>query len=112
MGFLAVTKAFRPSTDRGWVIHFWELPVKWIFAALPFGFLITILFYFDVSQVHQLGLSSFLLADSLLSSLQNNVSSLMAQSRAFPVKRPAGFHWVSQSAATHLTRGARLSARR
>jgi hypothetical protein len=49
MGFLSVTRAFQPSTDRSWVIHFWELPVKWIFAALPFGFLITILFYFDVS---------------------------------------------------------------
>lgn len=27
------------------------------------------------------------------SSAQNNVSSVMAQSRGFPVKRPAGFHW-------------------
>lgn len=49
MGFLTVTEAFRPSTDRNWVVPFWELPVKWVFAALPFGFLITILFYFDVS---------------------------------------------------------------
>ncbi|SGY31148.1 BQ5605_C002g01213 [Microbotryum silenes-dioicae] len=68
--FLQVTRAFHPSTDRSWVIRFWDLPVKWIFVALPFGCLVTLLFYFD-----------------------NNVSSVMAQSRGFPVKRPAGFHW-------------------
>ncbi|KAM0750331.1 hypothetical protein T439DRAFT_381031 [Meredithblackwellia eburnea MCA 4105] len=68
--FLPITKAFTPSTDRGWVVEFWNLPVKWVFVALPFGCLVTLLFYFD-----------------------NNVSSLMAQSRGFPVKRPAGFHW-------------------
>lgn len=68
--FLPITKAFAPSTDRGWVVNFWHLPVKWILIALPFGCLVTLLFYFD-----------------------NNVSSINAQSRAFPVKRPAGFHW-------------------
>ncbi|KAK4046404.1 hypothetical protein OIO90_006575 [Microbotryomycetes sp. JL221] len=68
--FLPITKSFAPSTDRPWVIRFWELPVKWIFVAIPFGFLVTLLFYFD-----------------------NNVSSVMAQNRSFPVKRPAGFHW-------------------
>ncbi|BGP44345.1 hypothetical protein JCM10450v2_000156 [Rhodotorula kratochvilovae] len=55
---------------RDWVVPFWDLPVKWVFVALPFGCLVTLLFYFD-----------------------NNVSSVMAQSRGFPVKRPAGFHW-------------------
>ncbi|KAL8278439.1 hypothetical protein RQP46_009129 [Phenoliferia psychrophenolica] len=68
--FLEITKAFAPSTDRGWVVEFWKLPVEWVFVALPFGCLVTLLFYFD-----------------------NNVSAVMAQSRAFPVKRPAGFHW-------------------
>ncbi|SCV68754.1 BQ2448_875 [Microbotryum intermedium] len=68
--FLQVTRAFYPSTDRSWVIRFWDVPVKWIFVSLPFGCLVTLLFYFD-----------------------NNVSSVMAQSRGFPVKRPAGFHW-------------------
>ena len=59
LGFLAVTRAFSPSTDRNWVVPFWELPVKWIFAAMPFGFLITILFYFDVSRTFDsLGVSS------------------------------------------------------
>ncbi|KAK4047473.1 hypothetical protein OIV83_005385 [Microbotryomycetes sp. JL201] len=68
--FLPITKSFAPTLDRPWVVRFWELPVKWIFVAIPFGFLVTLLFYFD-----------------------NNVSSVMAQNRSFPVKRPAGFHW-------------------
>ncbi|GAA5867536.1 hypothetical protein JCM1840_002543 [Sporobolomyces johnsonii] len=68
--YLPITKAFAPTLDRDWVVPFWNLPVKWVFVALPFGCLVTLLFYFD-----------------------NNVSSLMAQSRGFPVKRPAGFHW-------------------
>ncbi|GAA6047562.1 hypothetical protein JCM3770_005809 [Rhodotorula araucariae] len=67
---LPVTATFRPTLPRDWVVPFWDLPVKWVFVALPFGCLVTILFYFD-----------------------NNVSSVMAQSRGFPVKRPAGFHW-------------------
>ena len=38
--------------------------------AIPFGFLMTLLFYYD-----------------------HNVSSLTAQARSFPLKKPAGFHW-------------------
>ncbi|GAA5882857.1 hypothetical protein JCM16303_002497 [Sporobolomyces ruberrimus] len=68
--YLPITKSFAPTVDRNWVVPFWDLSVKWIFVALPFGCLVTLLFYFD-----------------------NNVSSVMAQSRGFPVKRPAGFHW-------------------
>lgn len=68
--YLPITRAFFPSTPRNWVISFWELEIKWIFVALPFGFLLTLLFYFD-----------------------HNVSALMAQARQYPVKRPAGFHW-------------------
>lgn len=41
-----------------------------MFISLPFGLLLALLFYFD-----------------------HNVSSLMAQARHFPVKKPAGFHW-------------------
>lgn len=67
---LPITKAFAPSTDRSWVIPFWELEGKWVAVAIPFAFLLTLLFYFD-----------------------HNVSSLMAQARHFPVERPAGFHW-------------------
>lgn len=48
---LDITKSFDPSTDRNWVVPFWELPVKWIFVSLPFGLLVTLLFYFDVSHV-------------------------------------------------------------
>ncbi|KAL4802394.1 HCO3 transporter family-domain-containing protein [Aspergillus unguis] len=65
-----ISKAFYPTQDRGWLIHFWELETKWVFAALPFGFLIMLLFYYD-----------------------HNVSSLTAQARNFPLKKPAGFHW-------------------
>ncbi|BGP12253.1 hypothetical protein JCM10213_000054 [Rhodosporidiobolus nylandii] len=68
--FLPITSTFNPTQSRNWVVPFWDLPVKWVFVALPFGCLVTLLFYFD-----------------------NNVSSVMAQARGFPVKRPAGFHW-------------------
>lgn len=44
--------------------------MKWIFVALPIGILLTLLFYYD-----------------------HNVSSLTAQAKQFPLKKPAGFHW-------------------
>ncbi|XHG00972.1 hypothetical protein AWENTII_004380 [Aspergillus wentii] len=62
--------AFHPTQPRNWLLPFWELPLKWIFIALPFGFLVMLLFYYD-----------------------HNVSSLTAQARRFPLKKPAGFHW-------------------
>ncbi|KAI5205320.1 hypothetical protein E4T39_03112 [Aureobasidium subglaciale] len=64
------TRAFYPTVDRSWLIHFWNLPVKWVFVALPIGILVTLLFYYD-----------------------HNVSSIGAQARQFPLKKPAGFHW-------------------
>ncbi|CAK4031241.1 related to human band 3 anion transport [Lecanosticta acicola] len=64
------TRAFYPSQDRGWLVDFWNLPVKWVFVALPLGILLTLLFYYD-----------------------HNVSSLTAQAKQFPLKKPAGFHW-------------------
>ncbi|KAL4905022.1 hypothetical protein BDW74DRAFT_168148 [Aspergillus multicolor] len=70
ISMVPITKAFYPTQPRGWLIHFWELEVKWVFAALPFGFLVMLLFYYD-----------------------HNVSSLTAQARHFPLKKPAGFHW-------------------
>ncbi|KAL4944174.1 hypothetical protein BDV06DRAFT_210474 [Aspergillus oleicola] len=70
ISFVPITRAFYPTQPRGWLIHFWELDVKWVFAALPFGFLVMLLFYYD-----------------------HNVSSLTAQARQFPLKKPAGFHW-------------------
>ncbi|KAK4104720.1 hypothetical protein N658DRAFT_187044 [Parathielavia hyrcaniae] len=63
--------AFMPTlSERGWFIHFWEIPVGDIFIAMPFALLLTILFWFD-----------------------HNVSSLIAQGTEFPLKKPAGFHW-------------------
>ncbi|KAJ9651384.1 hypothetical protein H2198_009328 [Neophaeococcomyces mojaviensis] len=68
--YLPTSRAFYPTINRPWVVEFWSLPVKWVFVAIPFGFLMTLLFYYD-----------------------HNVSSLTAQSRNFPLKKPAGFHW-------------------
>ncbi|KIL87208.1 hypothetical protein FAVG1_09764 [Fusarium avenaceum] len=65
-----VTKAFYPTQDRNWLIDFWNLEVKWIFVAVPFGFLTMLLFYYD-----------------------HNVSSITAQARQYPLKKPGGFHW-------------------
>ncbi|GIJ82159.1 hypothetical protein Asppvi_000664 [Aspergillus pseudoviridinutans] len=70
VSFVPITRAFYPTQPRGWLIHFWELDAKWVFAALPFGFLVMLLFYYD-----------------------HKVSSLTAQARQFPLKKPAGFHW-------------------
>jgi len=44
---LPTSKAFFPTTDRGWFIHFWDISVGDIFLAIPFAVLLTILFYFD-----------------------------------------------------------------
>ncbi len=43
-----VTKAFYPTQSRTWLIGFWSLEAKWIFVAMPFGFLIMLLFYYDL----------------------------------------------------------------
>lgn len=67
---LPITKAFYPTVPRPWVVDFWTLEAKWIFVALPMGFLMMLLFYYD-----------------------HNVSSLTAQARHFPLRKPAGFHW-------------------
>jgi hypothetical protein len=44
---LPTSKAFFPTTDRGWLVYFWNLSVGDIFLAIPFAILLTILFYFD-----------------------------------------------------------------
>ncbi|OJD17774.1 hypothetical protein AJ78_02183 [Emergomyces pasteurianus Ep9510] len=64
------SRAFYPTQPRSWLMNFLELDVKWIFVALPFGFLTMVLLYYD-----------------------HNVSSLTAQSRQFPLKKPGGFRW-------------------
>ncbi|KAL1645785.1 hypothetical protein SLS58_003669 [Diplodia intermedia] len=68
--FVPISRAFHPTQPRSWLIDFWNLDVKWVFVALPFGFLLMLLFYYD-----------------------HNVSSLTAQARRFPLKKPGGFHW-------------------
>ncbi|KAH3982437.1 hypothetical protein HBH52_078320 [Parastagonospora nodorum] len=67
---LPTSKAFFPTSDRGWLIHFWDISVGDVFLAIPFAVLLTILFWFD-----------------------HNVSSLIAQGTEFPLRKPAGFHW-------------------
>ncbi|KAH7322102.1 HCO3 transporter family-domain-containing protein [Rhizoctonia solani] len=67
---LPTSGAFSPAGDRPWLIKFWELDGKWVGIALPFGFVLFILFYFD-----------------------HNVSSLIAQGSEFPLRKPPGFHW-------------------
>lgn len=67
---LPITKSFFPTLDRGWAVDFWHIEVRWVFVAAPLGLLVTLLFYFD-----------------------HNVSSVMAQARKFPIRKPAGFHW-------------------
>ncbi|SCV33735.1 related to human band 3 anion transport protein [Fusarium fujikuroi] len=65
-----VTKAFYPTQSRSWLIDFWNLEVKWVFVAMPFGLLTMLLFHYD-----------------------HNVSSITAQARQYPLKKPGGFHW-------------------
>ncbi|KAK4688637.1 boron transporter, partial [Tremellales sp. Uapishka_1] len=68
---LPVTVAsFQPANGRAWLVRFWQLEGKWVGVALPFGFILFILFYFD-----------------------SNVSSLIAQGSEFPLKKPPAFHW-------------------
>lgn len=67
---LPTAPAFHPSQSRSWFIQFYTLEAKWVFVALPIGILLTLLFYYD-----------------------HNISSITAQARSFPLKKPAGFHW-------------------
>lgn len=50
---LPVSRAFYPTLDRGWFIHFWNISVGEVFIALPFAILLTILFYFDHNGEHR-----------------------------------------------------------
>ncbi|KAK1676138.1 HCO3 transporter family-domain-containing protein [Colletotrichum godetiae] len=65
-----VVDAFQPTQPRNWLIDFWTLDAKWVLVAMPFGFLVMLLFYYD-----------------------HNVSSITAQARRYPLKKPGGFHW-------------------
>ncbi|QLG70151.1 hypothetical protein HG535_0A00900 [Zygotorulaspora mrakii] len=71
---LPITRSFYPTSTnhRGsstWLAYA-HISTKHIFIALPFGIILTILFYFD-----------------------HNVSSLMAQRAEYKLKKPASFHY-------------------
>jgi hypothetical protein len=42
-----VGAAFKPANGRSWLVHFWQLEGKWVALALPFGFILWVLFFFD-----------------------------------------------------------------
>lgn len=44
---LPTSKAFLPTQDRSWFVHFWDIDVGDVFIAIPFAILLTILFWFD-----------------------------------------------------------------
>jgi boron transporter len=44
---LPTSKAFHPTMDRNWFVHFWDIKVGEVFLAIPFAVLLTILFWFD-----------------------------------------------------------------
>lgn len=39
--------AFEPTLQRSWLVNFWDISVGDVFLALPFGILLTVLFWFD-----------------------------------------------------------------
>lgn len=70
---LPITKSFRPTSelrDRNTWLAYEAIPVGHVFLALPFGILLTILFYFD-----------------------HNVSSLMAQRYQYKLEKASTFHY-------------------
>ncbi|KAH8903578.1 hypothetical protein BR93DRAFT_884981 [Coniochaeta sp. PMI_546] len=76
IGRIPVAEAFAPTRPRNWLIDFWNLDARWVIVAMPFGFLVMLLFYYDHVSI-----------------AIRNVSSIMAQARQFPLKKPGGFHW-------------------
>ena len=88
---LPTSASFFPTADRGWFIHFWDIPVGDVFIAMPFAILLTILFWFDHNGKLILPPTSTL--RSLLTISYFLVSSLIAQGTEFPLRKPAGFHW-------------------
>ncbi|KKY21544.1 putative hco3transporter family protein [Phaeomoniella chlamydospora] len=69
---LQVSTSFRPtSPDRShFFVHFWNLPVAWIFAAIIPGAIITALFFFD-----------------------HEVSSIICTIDRYGTRKPGGFAW-------------------
>lgn len=69
---LPVSTTFHPSDPQRatFFVHFWELPVSWIFAAIIPGLIITILFFFD-----------------------HEVSSIICTIDRYGTRKPGGFAW-------------------
>ncbi|KAL8823507.1 MAG: hypothetical protein Q9191_005793 [Dirinaria sp. TL-2023a] len=69
---LQVSTTFRPtSPDRSmFIVKFWHLNIKWIFAAIIPGLIITVLFFFD-----------------------HEVSCIICTTSRYGTKKPAGFAW-------------------
>ncbi len=69
---LPVSTSFRPtSTERSlFIVHFWSLPVGWIFAAMIPGIIIAALFFFD-----------------------HEVSSIICTVHRYGTRKPGGFAW-------------------
>ena len=92
---LPTTKAFMPTSREDWIVDPRQVSVGEVFIAMPFGILLTILFWFDHN-----GEFPWILPPSPYPNLQVNpadtksqVSSLIAQGTEFPLRKPAGFHW-------------------
>lgn len=58
---LPTSKAFFPTEERPWLVHFWDINVGDVFLAIPFAVLLTILFYFDHN-----GKSTYKVANALV----------------------------------------------
>jgi hypothetical protein len=41
--------SFQAANGRPWLIYFWQLEGKYVGIALPFGFVLFVLFYFDAN---------------------------------------------------------------
>ena len=69
---LNVSTSFKPTNPERDVffVQFWHLPIKWIFAALVPGLIITVLFFFD-----------------------HEVSSIICTIDRYGTKKPGGFAW-------------------
>jgi hypothetical protein len=93
---LPTSVAFEPTSDRSWLVRFWDLSVGDVFLALPFAVLLTILFWFDHNGMPvptQYPQSIFSPDTWLITCGLGLVSSLIAQGSEFPLRKPAGFHW-------------------
>ncbi|PVH73379.1 hypothetical protein DL98DRAFT_659460 [Cadophora sp. DSE1049] len=69
---LVAQTSFRPSSPERttFFVHFWTLPVQWIFLSIIPGFIITVLFYFD-----------------------HEISSIICTLDRYGTKKPGGFAW-------------------